>query len=490
VTISGNAKYVRINDPHLGTDINDYVITGDGYRSWEKLPAFAINALNKKFGSAGNIPGPSSAEQALTGLLFPPLIAAIGYALQELLKPKPGGVAEVFSDYTRSSRGAARKAAAKEADESGSTSQEISEPAETEYEEPETENEFEEETHEEIYEETSPVHQEATQKQLEEVKIPEQPEPLTVTVVTDHTGRTKEITYDPQTDEWITEDGNLFNWEVYEKIVLPNLEKDKAWIEQQREKMMEPTKIEKAKEDEHEKYIRNLEKKYGVDRDRLKNEISRDIDKNQQNFEKFKSDADWYNDAYKAAKVTQIIADNAIDGLAACTGAPGKFVRAVYKASKAFVPDEKGGITLGKAIGAGTDIASDFIPFSSPWKEATFKTVGSSIGGAVDEGWDGFKENLIDSAVSNSFEAFAKTIGGKGYGNDTGKFKTSWWNPEMSNLFIQGSNKNIDMLTSSTNKDISRLIAGKMIREVRLQGTKTAAAYTSEMYVKPMYKGD
>lgn len=491
VTISGNAKYIRMDDPYLGTDINDYVITGDGYRSWEKLPAFVMNALNRKFGSAGNIPGPNSAEQAATGLLFPPLVAVIGYALQEFLKPKPGGVAEVFSDYTRKARGAARKAAASDSQESSSTAKDESESVKHE----ESEEYEESQEYEETYEDTTVEQQPTYSDQPQETKISEQPvqqpESLTVTVVADHTGRTKEVTYDPQTGEWITEDGNLFNWEVYEKIVLPNLEKDRAWIEQRREKMMEPTKIEKNKDDAHEKYIQNLEKKYGVSRDQLKDVISQNVDKNIRDAEKFKSDAQWYDSAYKTAKVTQIVADNAIDGLAACTGAPGKFVRAVYKGAKAFVPDEEGtGITWGKVISTGTDIASDFISFSSPWKEAAFKTAGSSIGGAVDKGWEGFKENLVESAVSNSFEAFAKTIGGKGYGADVSKYKSSWWNPEMSNLVLPGSKSNIDLLTSSTGRNMFELVAGKIVREIKLQGIKTAAAYTSEMHVKPLIKGD
>ncbi|MEJ5230252.1 MAG: hypothetical protein WHT65_09645, partial [Pseudothermotoga sp.] len=56
VTISGSAKYVRIDDPHLGTDINDYAISGDGVRTYEQLPPFVVSAMSKKFGSAGNIP--------------------------------------------------------------------------------------------------------------------------------------------------------------------------------------------------------------------------------------------------------------------------------------------------------------------------------------------------------------------------------------------------------------------------------------------------
>lgn len=489
LTIVGHAKYIRMNDPHLGTDINDYMINGDGYRYMENLPPFVIFATTKKLGSAGNVPGPSSPEQAAVGLLFPPLVSVIGYALQELLKPKPGGVAETFADYTRARRGAARRAAAREAakekagtsaEETGET--ETSEEPEEEYEEVPVEETVQTEEFEVPQEKNAP----------EQVSIEsEKPSPVTLKVVVDHSGRVKEVSYDPQTGEWITEDGNLFNWEVYEKIVLPNLEKERSWIEQQRQKMMEPTKVEKMKEDAREEYIRNLEKKYGVSRDQLKDVISQNIDKDAQAAEKYREDAKWWDSAYKTAKVTQIITDNAIDGLAACTGMPGKAVRAIYKGAKAFVPDEEGeGITLGKAISTGTDIASDFIGFSSPWKEAAFKTVGSTVGGTVDKGWEGFKESLIDSAVSNSFEAFAKTVGGKGYGGDVTKNRSSWWNPELSNLDLSFPKSNDAILRSPTGKSVSTLVAGKMFREFKLQSAKTAAAYTSEMHVKPLIKND
>lgn len=489
VTIVGHAKYVRMDDPHLGTDMNDYSINGDGYRYMENLPPFVTFAMTKKLGGAGNIPGPSSPEQAAVGLLFPPLVSVIGYALQELLKPKPGGVAETFADYTRARRGAARRAAAREAakEEAGASTEE---PGETEiFEEPE--QEYEEAPAEEMVQtEEFKVPQESITPEQNSVES-EKPSPVSVKVVVDHSGRIKEVTYDPQTGEWITEDGNLFNWEVYEKIVLPNLEKERTWIEQQREKMMEPTKIEKMKEDAHEEYIRNLEKKYGVSRDQLRDVISRGIDKNSQAAKEHREDAEWWDTAYKAGKITQIITDNAIDGLAACTGMPGKAVRAIYKGAKAFVPDEEGeGITLGKAISAGTDIASDFMGFSNPWKEAAFKTAGSTIGGTVDKGWEGFKESLVDSAVSNSFEAFAKTIGGKGYGGDVTKNRSSWWNPELSNLDLSFPKSNDAILRSSKGESISTLVAGKLLREFKLQSIKTSAAYTGEMHVKPLIKND
>ncbi|MFN3284399.1 MAG: hypothetical protein ACK40Q_09235, partial [Pseudothermotoga sp.] len=72
------------------------------------------------------------------------------------------------------------------------------------------------------------------------------------------------------------------------------------------------------------------------------------------------------------------------------------------------------------------------------------------------------------------------------YGDDVSKYKSNWWNPEMSNLILPTQKSNAALLTSSTGKDLSRLVGAKLFREMKLQGAKTAAAYTSEMQVKPL----
>ncbi|MDX9873226.1 MAG: hypothetical protein RBT41_12555, partial [Clostridia bacterium] len=60
----------------------------------------------------------------------------------------------------------------------------------------------------------------------------------TMTVQVDHTGRTAEIAYTPETDTWHnTETGNEFNMETYKRDVAPNFAQDKAFIEEQRRKL-------------------------------------------------------------------------------------------------------------------------------------------------------------------------------------------------------------------------------------------------------------
>lgn len=60
----------------------------------------------------------------------------------------------------------------------------------------------------------------------------------TLTVQVDHTGRTAEIAFDPETGKWHnTESGNEFDMNRYSKDVLPNFKKDKAFIESQRHKL-------------------------------------------------------------------------------------------------------------------------------------------------------------------------------------------------------------------------------------------------------------
>ena len=60
----------------------------------------------------------------------------------------------------------------------------------------------------------------------------------TMSVQVDHTGRTAEIAYNPETDTWHnTETGNEFNMETYKRDVAPNFTKDKEFIAEQRSKL-------------------------------------------------------------------------------------------------------------------------------------------------------------------------------------------------------------------------------------------------------------
>jgi hypothetical protein len=120
----------------------------------------------------------------------------------------------------------------------------------------------------------------------------------TMTVQVDHTGRTAEIEYDPETDSWINiETGNEFNMEIYKKDVVPNFTRDKEFIEEQRRKLEAgDTAMDRAlreftaQEKERERLLGQLQKlrnnSYGVippaegvgdvqaNIDRLMNELS------------------------------------------------------------------------------------------------------------------------------------------------------------------------------------------------------------------------
>lgn len=73
----------------------------------------------------------------------------------------------------------------------------------------------------------------------------------TMTVQVDHTGRTAEIAYDPLTGTWRnTETGNEFNLETYERDVAPNFAKDKAFVEEQMNKLAtRNTAVDRALDD-------------------------------------------------------------------------------------------------------------------------------------------------------------------------------------------------------------------------------------------------
>ncbi|WP_448522441.1 hypothetical protein [Pseudothermotoga sp.] len=503
LSISGEAKYMRIDDPHLGTDVNDYVISGDGYRFMEQLPPFVTYAMNKKLGSAGNIPGPSSAEQMATGLLFPPLAAAIGYALQELLKPKPGGVAEVFEDYTRARRGAARRADA--SDTGGSKPEEISEtqPPAEELEE-EEEPAYGSEEIEEVTQDTSvltnatqPV--QTTQGQASAGSTASAQTPgMIMELPIDIDGRTVQVAYDPQTDEWYnTETGNIFNMEIYNKVVLPNLPKDKAFIEAQRQKMQQPTRLENIDIDqktsinrEHEEYIRRLEQKYGVERSSLKEQIRNHQDTDARLAKLYERNATFADIAEKGFTVVQVAADNTFDFLASCSGFPGQVARAMYRGTKVTATAwASGKMGYGTFVEAATEAASAFVKMG-PWQEAAFRVTGAAVGGAIDGGWSGFSKKLASSAIDQSFTAVGKSLF-KGYGDSVTATKDKWWNPEL--MFAQipiSSPRNASLMTSATGEDISKLVLSKVANERSRRIATGTGALISKLFLKPVLLGN
>ena len=72
---------------------------------------------------------------------------------------------------------------------------------------------------------------------IDALKAASKPPKERMTVQIDHTGRTAEIEYDPQTDRWINIDsGGEFNMEIYTKDVIGTFDKTKAFTDMERYK--------------------------------------------------------------------------------------------------------------------------------------------------------------------------------------------------------------------------------------------------------------
>ncbi|HBN84299.1 MAG TPA: hypothetical protein DDZ89_10680, partial [Clostridiales bacterium] len=87
IDIKGTAFYSRTQSTSKGADFNTYDIIGKGSRKSEELPMFVVTALGKRSG-VGNIPGPDSTNQAVAGILFPPLAGLLVNVLGDMIKPK------------------------------------------------------------------------------------------------------------------------------------------------------------------------------------------------------------------------------------------------------------------------------------------------------------------------------------------------------------------------------------------------------------------
>ena len=129
--------------------------------------------------------------------------------------------------------------------------------------------------------------QDLTEKQGQESG---QPELETLTLQVDHTGRTATYVKDLATGEWVNpETGGVLDLERYNKVVAPNFAKDKAFIDEQREKLekgdtafdREIREAARARKEAEAKeaYMEKLAKKYGT---RDKDELQKIIGEQQQ----------------------------------------------------------------------------------------------------------------------------------------------------------------------------------------------------------------
>lgn len=262
----------------------------------------------------------------------------------------------------------------------------------------------------------------------------ETPEPETMTLQVDHTGRTAEYVKDPETGEWINpETGGILDLERYERDVKPNFEKDKAFIDGEREKLEKgETAFDKQLREQaaaqkqaaqREAYLDKLADKYGTrDEAELKQIISENNSREQANSESWQKIGNALEVAETTASVVGIVADNAVDGLAAITGPAGAEVRAVYKVTKSIASSmAENGVNASSfvagAVKGGADAATDFIDGT---KTKIFVTIaGEVVGGGIQEGsWDGAKSGAVGGVSKVLQGAIIDKIGGGGYGRE------------------------------------------------------------------------
>jgi len=293
----GNGTYFRPYVSGKGMDFNTYNISAKGQMLRRELPAFVMAAISQRLGTAGNIPGPDTPFQAATGMLFPPLVSVFAQIVESYYRRRVEEASATFEELKHKNPEAAAllvwaeavpdPASIKENNVFDTAIEEINESyteqtEETNYEISEEEKEIQEDygfkeilssdpgtkffiseydrliaerdewLHNlEVFKESADLSDQRAQELLQEYdryisylnqRIDEinsmSAKTNTLVLTIDHTGRTAEIVYDPEKGQWYnTETGNIFDMERYEKDVLPNLEKDKDFIETQRRKL-------------------------------------------------------------------------------------------------------------------------------------------------------------------------------------------------------------------------------------------------------------
>lgn len=329
----------------------------------------------------------------------------------------------------------------------------------------------------------------SAEKQEQEAK---QPELETLTLQVDHTGRTATYVKDLATGEWVNpETGGVLDLERYNKVVAPNFAKDKAFIDEQREKLEKgdtafDREIRKAAKEAEAKeaYMDKLAKKYGTrDKDELEKIIREQQQKEQQSAEAWKRAGDRYDYAEKGAKVAGVLADAGVDALANMTGPAGKGIRAGYKVLKGVAGSmAEDGVSASSfasgAVKGGADACTDFI--DNPYKKAVVTVGGEVIGGAIGNGTKGAKDGLVDGISKVVTGTITDKIGGNGYGN------------EMSSMVLKNGNVRVAVKSGDkwigktlTEASANSFVNKKLMNQGLQSGVKTAGGLLDEFGIKP-----
>lgn len=537
--LEGAGTFVRTETATIQGDNNSYSITSKGTLVDDQIPYYVMNAIRDR-GNAGNIPGPDGPIQAATGLLFPPLVGLVVSVITEMLKNKPpkrkikrvvassddegesssffggdegssdsgdsgssdsgdSGGDEGSSDSEDSSGGDEGSSDSEGSGDSGSdggsadsgdTSGDTGS-SKTGDSNQDSGSQATQETKKDIPPEG---------KTEDKTQIPETKEPETMTLQVDHTGRTAEYVKDAQ-GQWVNPDtGGVLDYDKYKRDVEPNFKSTKEFVDGQRDKLEKgdtpfDRDLKKNMKDIQDKlakdqYMNKLSTKYGAsDPEKLTKIIEEIQGLDQAAADRLIKYGNTLEKLEGYASVTQVIADNAIDGLANCTGPAGRAIRAGYKVGKSIAGSAaEDGISVSSvasgAIKGAADAGSDYT--NSFWKKAGM-TIGSEVAGNLVSGADNAtKEGLIDGTYKVVMGAVGdKVIGSgplsRGFGGDT-VIKTI--NNQTSRVFIKSGEK-WTARVMSTNAANS-ILNSKISRQAGQTLVKTGLGLNDEFGMKPV----
>ncbi len=548
VSIQGEATYDRAATSDKGADSNKYEVNGEAYMVKEALAPYVVAALGAAM-AAGNVPGPDSPLQTSVGLLFPPLAGLVVHVVSEAFKKTQAAKKPKLKKYSKEWYRQEYPGASDEdlawimlADAMGSTDEPDEGDMESisdavtdnnegngDYEgvdEDNGEQDQEEPEREPVYEEPKPElteedfmseeeKAERAAAKAEEPVEPEVPEqkpwddwPDTKTLPTGIDGKTSTYELDRETGEYVNPltDGVLDEY-VYEKVVKPNLEKDQAFVDEQRrkiaagdtaqdralEKMLAEEKQDAA-ELKQQEYKERIMKKYGATtEDELKSNI-KEMQKRET-----ESAANWnmIGNIARAgeigAVVTGAVCDTAVDFMGDRLGVAGRVIRAGYKVTKGVAGDmAESGVSWKSAesgfVKGGFDALTDFT--GNKWAKGALTVSGETLGGFV--GADDGKQ--MEGAASGFVGGVVKV--GTGWVTDkaVGKFAGGGWGDDISlgtpsKGFTQVvTTQGKRLITSTmTTKQARELAAQKIGNATKESAIKVATATADYFGVKPVF---
>lgn len=246
----------------------------------------------------------------------------------------------------------------------------------------------------------------------------------------------------------------------------------------------------RSERESHDRYIQKLCGKYQTTPDKLRDAISQQMGASEREG-KFWTRCIQYEKelaiAEMAAKVVLIGCDTAIDGLANCTGAVGKGIRTGYKIVKGVAGNmaDKGisqEAFAGGLVKGGADAATDYL--DNAWVKAGTTIAGETVGEAATDGWSGAGQGFVNGVFNAGVNAGLDKIAGKGYGSEVMGGPGRQYGMEMGDL--SGLTRWRPGQGAAIEKDVSRLVAGKMVRQIRQSAIKGAGALGTEWTVKPL----